>query len=442
MPENSPKYLWTTLVDSVRPILSDDDIHILNACILNEEAGKWQLYVPNAFALKTVNEKLLPIIQLALEKKGIQKITTIQGEPKTADLFNYKERKKEKATRKFKSNLNTDYQFENFVVGSSNDKAYHAAYRIGSGIFSIEFNPLVIYGGTGLGKSHLMHAIGNALRNHGRDRVLYLTAEEFTNDFIETLGNPKASMDDFRQYYRGVDALLIDDVQFLGGKDQSQAEFFNTYNSLIDKKCPIILTSDCLPREIPDLEPRLKSRFGQGLSVSVMPPNYETRVAILMRKAQSLNFYLSNEVAQFIAHHVVSNVRELEGALRKIYAQCDFLKQEATIPVAREALQDLINAQNKQISLPNIRKIVANHYHVNEADLDSKSRKSTILLPRQVAMHLTRQLTQHSTTEIGKHFGNRDHSTVINACKRIDDLLANDHIFAETYQQLKMTIQG
>ncbi|WP_245935950.1 chromosomal replication initiator protein DnaA [Suttonella ornithocola] len=429
---------WKTVIDSLRPIINIDDATLLDSCELVEENGQYTIYVPNQFALKTLNEKLIGSIQLALDKKGIK---NVQAKISNRDLFEYQERKKNNKEKPFESHLNVDYQFENFVVGQSNDNAYAAAKRVSEGQYSEGFNPLFIYGGTGLGKSHLMHAVGNALRANGHSRVLYLTAEEFTNDFINTIRN-KRSMQEFSDYYRNVDALLIDDVQFLGDKDRSQAEFFHTFNSLFDRKRPIILTSDRYPKEIPDLEPRLQSRFGQGLTVSVVPPEFETRVAILHRKAETLNFYLPDEVAQFIAHNVVSNVRELEGALRKVYAMTQFKETTATQAIAREALKDLINAHNKQITLSNIRKVICSYYDIGQEDLDSASRKATVRLPRQVAMHLSRALTRHSTTEIGQNFGGRDHSTVLNACKRIDAMLEKDIEFSETYRNIKNMITG
>ncbi len=430
---------WVNTINTLKPLLTDNDTNLLNSCKLSEENGQWYIDTPNKFALDHL-KKLLDTIQLALKKQDINTVDIRIVKP---DLFSYGKAKKEKKGRTFESKLNTDYQFDNFVVGQSNDNAYAAAKRISEGLFSEDFNPLLIYGGTGLGKSHLMHAAGNALVAKGHQRVLYVTAEEFTNDYISTLGNPKRSMQEFNEYYRNADALLIDDVQFLGGKDRSQAEFFHTFNSLFDKKRPIILTCDRYPKEIDGLEPRLQSRFGSGLTVSVVPPEFETRVAILRNKAIKLDFDLPDDVAQFIAHNIASNVRDLEGALRKVYAYSQF--RHTSTPdqsLAREALNDHIKAQNKQITLENIRKVVAKHYDVTIADLDSPSRKASVRLPRQVAMHLARNLTQHSTTEIGQCFGGRDHSTVLNACKRIDESLKTDSNFKEKYKGLEMTITG
>ncbi len=430
---------WQGVIDSLAPIIDSDGLTLLRSCLLSEENGHWFLLAPNQFALNRLNEKYLSSVKLALNKQGI---SNIKSKIDDSDLFSLSQRKKSAQQKPFESNLNTDYQFDNFVVGKSNDNAFAAAHRVSEGLFSDEFNPLLIYGGTGLGKSHLMHAAGNALRVRGSSRIMYLTAEEFTNDFTNTLKDPKRSMREFTEYYRNADALLIDDVQFLAGKNSSQAEFFHTFNSLFDKKRQIILTCDRYPKEIEGLEDRLKSRFGSGLTVSIEPPDYETRVAILQSKAEKLDFDLPGEVEQFIAHNVVSNVRELEGALRKVYAHCQFKGTSATIDIARSALNDLIIAQNKQITLSNIRNIVANYYHISLVDMDSKSRKASVTLPRQIAMHLAKALTRHSYPEIGKVFGGRDHSTVIHACEKISRLYEEDADFREEYKGLRMTITG
>lgn len=431
---------WETIIDSLKPILSEDFINLLKSCELSQENKQWFINAPNQFAMNTLEKKVLPVISLALEKHKIQKFKLRVHEP---DIFDEKKNQQKNGGRQYKSNLNLEYQFDNFVVGQSNDNAYAAALRISKGEFNPQFNPLLIYGGTGLGKSHLMHAVGNALRANGRNRVIYLTAEEFTNDFIAVLQEKKSNMQEFNDYYRSADALLIDDVQFLGGKERSQTEFFHTFNSLFDRHCPIILTCDRYPKEIDGLEPRLQSRFGQGLTVSVVPPDLETRIAILNSKAKRLNFNLPEDVALYIAEQVVSNVRDLEGALKNVYMRCEIRQLSAPdIRLAREALSDLIKAKSKQISLENIRNVVAKHYNISLAEMDSESRKANVLLPRQVAIHLARKLTQHSTNEIGQCFNGRDHSTILNACKKIDQKLEKEQAFRELYRGLEMTITG
>lgn len=438
---DSAREKWRHVIDSLAPIMDNDAITLLRSCVLKRNDKHWILCAPNKFALDKLEEKYLGSVRLALEKQGVGDIRTKIGDPQE-DLFAQSKQRGTSQHKPFTSHLNSDYQFDNFVVGKSNDNAFAAAHRVSEGLLSDEFNPLLIYGGTGLGKSHLMHAAGNALRARGKVRIMYLTAEEFTNDFTNTIKDPKRSMREFTEYYRTVDALLIDDVQFLAGKNSSQAEFFHTFNSLFDKKRQIILTCDRYPKEIDGLEERLKSRFGSGLTVSIEAPDYETRVAILHSKAEKLDFELPSEVGQFIAHNVISNVRELEGALRKVYAYCEFKNAAAQIELAKAALNDLIIAQNKQITLANIRNMVARYYHIDLADLDSKSRKASITLPRQIAMHLAKSLTRHSYPEIGNAFGGRDHSTVIHACEKISRLCDEDLDFHEEYKGVRMTITG
>ncbi len=438
---DSAREKWHQVIDSLTAIMDNDAITLLRSCVLKHKDVNWVLYAPNKFALEKLENKYLGFVRLALEKQGVRSLKTKMGDAQD-DLFIHGKQGGTGQQKPFASHLNSDYQFDTFVVGKSNDNAFAAAHRVSEGLLSDEFNPLLIYGGTGLGKSHLMHAAGNALRARGKARIMYLTAEEFTNDFTNTIKDPKRSMREFTEYYRNVDALLIDDVQFLAGKNSSQAEFFHTFNSLFDKKRQIILTCDRYPKEIDGLEERLKSRFGSGLTVSIEAPDYETRVAILQSKAEKLDFDLPSEVGQFIASHVISNVRELEGALRKVYAYCEFKNVAAQIDIAKAALNDLIIAQNKQITLSNIRNVVARYYNIDVADLDSKSRKASITLPRQIAMHLAKSLTRHSYPEIGNAFGGRDHSTVIHACEKVSRLCDENVDFREEYKGLRMTITG
>lgn len=431
------EHIWNQVVGKLGDLISQDDLITLRACFLDEENGKYIIQAPNIFAVQHIEKKLLNVLELALSKHGISSFSIQMHTP---TLYANPSKKEKKSQSIIGQELIKEYQFSNFVEGGSNNNAYAAARRVSEGLFSEEFNPLLIYGGTGLGKSHLMHAAGNALKERGKSNILYLTAETFTNEFIKALR--EKSMQHFVDTLRNADALLIDDVQFLAGKNSSQTEFFHTFNSLFDKKRPIILTCDRYPKEIEGLEDRLKSRFGAGLTVSIAPPDYETRMAILQNKASYLNFDLAPEVAQFIAHNVASNVRDLEGALRKVYALCQFQNQPASMAIAQEALKDLISATSKQISLENIRNVVANYYKISIADMDSPRRKASITLPRQVAMHLARALTRHSTTEIGEVFGKRDHTTVLNACRKVDKLLQDDANFSEEYKGLTMMITG
>lgn len=435
-----PQEKWLNAINSLQAIMDREAMLLLRSCTLSRSKGQWILFVPNKFALDKINEKYLSSVLFALQKQDVPQIETRLGETQQ-NLFTQRKQSNDFAPT-FNSRLNPHYQFENFIVGKSNDNAYAAVHRVSKGLLSEDFNPLLIYGGTGLGKSHLMHAAGNALCQNGKKRVMYLTAEEFTNDYINAIKNPKREMSDFINFYRNADALLIDDVQFLSGKNRSQEEFFHTFNSLFDKKRQIILTCDRFPKEIEGLADRLKSRFGSGLTVSVAPPDYETRIAILQSKAERLHFSLPKEVEEYIAEKVTSNIRDLEGALRKVYAYCEFNHEIITLDIARNALNDLIQAQNCDITIDHIRTITATHFNISVEDMDSKKRMAAITLPRQIAMHLAKSLTQHSYPEIGKIFGKRDHSTVIHACRKIDELLQENESFYKEYNVLKMRIMG
>jgi chromosomal replication initiator protein len=298
------------------------------------------------------------------------------------------------------------------------------------------YNPLFIYGGVGLGKTHLMHAVGNLIleRNPGA-RVVYLHSEGFVAEMVKALQHN--TIDDFKRKYRSVNALLIDDVQFFAGKERSQEEFFHTFNALFESQQQIILTSDRYPKEVQGLEERLKSRFGWGLTVAIEPPDLETRVAILKSKAQQLfGVELPNEVAFFIGKRVRSNIRELEGALRRIIANAQFTGQPITTDFARHALRDMLAAQDKLVTIDNIQKVVAEYFKLRESDLRSAKRSRTIARPRQLAMALSKELTNHSLPEIGEKFGGRDHTTVLYATRKVADLRETDSQVADDYAAL------
>ena len=299
---------------------------------------------------------------------------------------------------------------------------------------------MLIYGGTGLGKSHLMHAAGNALRRNGRTAVMYMNAEQYVNEFLAALAGKTQKA--FSNRLRSVDALLIDDVQFLGGKTQSQAEFFHTFNELIDKKRQIIMTCDRYPKEIEGLEARLKSRFGAGLTVSIRAPEPETRFAILKSKAKEQNFPLPDDVAYFIAENIESNVRDLEGALKKVIFQCQVLKKNepATVPIAQAALADLLQAQKKQTSVENIQRVVAQYFGISEAELLSSSRKKTFVEPRMIAMALTRDLTDMVLQAVAEAFNRKDHTTVKHATESVESRKKTDPRFREEYENIKTII--
>lgn len=331
-------------------------------------------------------------------------------------------------------NLVEGYTFRSFVEGKSNQLALAAAQQVADNPGD-SYNPLFLYGGVGLGKTHLMHAVGNFLRRKKPDaRIVYLHSERFVADMVKAL--QLNAINDFKRYYRSVDALLIDDIQFFANKDRSQEEFFHTFNALLEGGQQMILTCDRYPKEINGLEERLKSRFGWGLTVAVEPPELETRVAILMKKAEQSGITLPHDAAFFIAQRIRSNVRELEGALKRVIASANFTGRPFDIDLIKESLKDLLALQDKQVSLDNIKRIVAEYYKIKLAELMSKRRSRSIARPRQVAMALSKELTNHSLPEIGDSFGGRDHTTVLHACRKIKELRETTSDIREDYKNL------
>ncbi|GHD22610.1 chromosomal replication initiator protein DnaA [Halioglobus japonicus] len=327
-----------------------------------------------------------------------------------------------------------NYTFTNFVEGKSNQLALAAARQVAENPGD-SYNPLFLYGGVGLGKTHLMHAVGNALRQQKPDaKIVYLHSERFVADMVKAL--QLNAISDFKRYYRSVDALLIDDIQFFAKKDRSQEEFFHTFNALLEGGQQMILTCDRYPKEIDGLEERLKSRFGWGLTVAVEPPELETRVAILMKKANQARVDLSPDAAFFIAQRVRSNVRELEGALKRVIASAHFTGRDIDIDLIKDSLKDLLALQDKQVSLDNIQRTVAEYYKIKVADLMSRRRSRSVARPRQVAMALAKELTNHSLPEIGDSFGGRDHTTVLHACRKIKELRETNSDIREDYKNL------
>jgi len=339
-----------------------------------------------------------------------------------------------------KSNTNPNYTFDNFVEGKSNQLARAAAGQVADNPGSA-YNPLFLYGGTGLGKTHLLHAVGNAIKARKTDaKVVYMHSERFVQDMVKALQNN--AIEEFKRYYRSVDALLIDDIQFFANKERSQEEFFHTFNALLEGNQQIILTSDRYPKEINGVEDRLKSRFGWGLTVAIEPPELETRVAILMRKAEENRIHLPDEVAFFIAKRLRSNVRELEGALNRVIANANFTGRAINIDFVREALRDLLALQEMLVTIDNIQKTVAEYYKIKVADLLSKRRSRSVARPRQLAMALAKELTNHSLPEIGDAFGGRDHTTVLHACRKIAALREESHDIKEDYSNLIRTLSS
>ena len=344
------------------------------------------------------------------------------------------------ANAPFKNRINTALTFDTLIEGTANRMGRAAALHVASSLGQL-YNPLFIYGGVGLGKTHLMHAIGNKLlTDNPTAKVLYIHAEQFVSDVVKSY--QRKTFDDFKARYHSLDLLLIDDVQFLANKDRTQEEFFNAFEALLTKKSHIVMTSDTYPKGLSDIHERLVSRFDSGLTVAIEPPELEMRVAILIRKADAEGAVLPEEVAFFVAKNVRSNVRELEGALRKILAYSRFNHKDISIQLTRDALRDLLSIQNRQISVENIQKTVADYYKIKIADMYSKKRPANIARPRQIAMYLAKELTQKSLPEIGELFGGRDHTTVLHAVRKI---AAERQLISELNQQLhvlEQTLKG
>jgi len=398
------------------------------------------LLAPNQFVLDQIQNNFLASIKESLDSASngnpqelrllVGSVKTEADKPATTAIHSLNTEK----VISHKSNLNHDFTFDTFVEGKSNQLAKAASFQVSENP-GTAYNPLFIYGGVGLGKTHLMHAVGNMIRKNNPDaKIVYLHSERFVADMVKALQHNK--MDDFKRYYRSLNALLIDDIQFFAGKSRSQEEFFHTFNALLEGNQQIILTSDRFPKEVNGLEERLKSRFGWGLTVQIEPPELETRVAILRGKASQMKIDLSYEVAFFIAKRLRSNIRELEGALKRVIANAHFTNQAITLEFAREALRDLLALQDRLVSIENIKKTVAEYYKIRVHDLLSARRTRSITRPRQIAMALSKELTNHSLPEIGDAFGGRDHTTVLHACRKVKELRESDIRLDEDYQSM------
>jgi chromosomal replication initiator protein len=422
----------------IRPLQAVEDGHTL------------RLLAPNRFVVDWVNENVVGRISELVDAVGSEPVPAVvlevgsravpvavpaptlasqNGRPQAKDLPSL-----------LGSRLNPDFTFASFVEGKSNQLARAAAVQVAENP-GRAYNPLFIYGGVGLGKTHLMHAVGNTIRSRNeRARVAYVHSERFVGDMVKALQHN--TINDFKTAYRSLDALMIDDIQFFAGKDRSQEEFFHTFNALFEGQQQIILTCDRYPKEVEGLEERLKSRFGWGLTVAIEPPELETCVAILMSKAAQTRVDLPEEVAFFIAKRIRSNVRELEGALRRVVANSQFTGRAITMDFAKEALRDLLALQDRLVTIENIQKTVAEYYKIRVADLLSKRRSRSIARPRQVAMALSKELTSHSLPEIGDAFGGRDHTTVLHACRVIKELRESNTRTSEDYSNLLRTLAG
>jgi chromosomal replication initiator protein len=394
------------------------------------------LYAPNRFVMEWVRDRYLSKIKDILENLLPSKAVNLKVGSVALPPTEIKKTKTTtaKETLTQENGLNVRFNFNNFVEGKSNQLAKAAAQQVaenpGRG-----YNPLFLYGGVGLGKTHLMHAMGNLIcQNNQGAKVLYLHSERFVGDMVKALQNN--AINAFKERYRSLDALLIDDIQFFAGKDRTQEEFFHTFNALLEGHQQIVITCDRYPKEISGLEERLKSRFGWGLTIAIEPPDLETRVAILVKKAQESAIELNHEVAFFIPKRLRSNVRELEGALKRVIANANFTGNPITIDFVREALRDLLSLQDKLVTLDNIQKTVAEYYKIKLIDLLSAKRNRSLARPRQVAMTLAKELTNHSLPEIGQAFSGRDHTTVLHACRTINGLRETNISIAEDYQNL------
>jgi len=376
-------------------------------------------------------EEALPVLPTVLEKASFPATTRIQVQPEV--------RKSDvEGGLNHRSNINQTFTFQSFVEGKSNQLALAASRQVAENPGG-SYNPLFIYGGVGLGKTHLMHAVGNALREQKPNaKIIYLHSERFVADMVKAL--QLNAINDFKRFYRSVDALLIDDIQFFAGKERSQEEFFHTFNALLEGGQQMILTCDRYPKEIDGLEERLKSRFGWGLTVAVEPPELETRVAILMKKAHQAKVDLPNDAAFFIAQRIRSNVRELEGALKRVIASAHFTGVPINIELIRESLKDLLALQDKLVTIDNIQRVVSEYYKVKMSEFLSKRRSRSIARPRQVAMALAKELTNHSLPEIGEAFGGRDHTTVLHACRKVKELQETSRDINEDVKQLLRTL--
>ena len=411
------------------------------------------LYAPNRFVLDWVRDKYVNrinelislsdnansmLLRFDVGSKPALNQSTITAMP-TASSANTATKPIETNLPK-KTNVRVKYTFDNFVEGKSNQLARAAASQVADNPGSA-YNPLFIYGGTGLGKTHLLHAVGNGiLLNKPNAKIAYMHSERFVQDMVRALQNN--AIEKFKQYYRSVDALLIDDIQFFANKERTQEEFFHTFNALLEGNQQIILTSDRYPKEIDGVEDRLKSRFGWGLTIAIEPPELETRVAILKRKGQENGINLADEVAFFIAKRLRSNVRELEGALNRVIANANFTGRAITIDFVREALRDLLALQDKLVTIDNIQRTVAEYYKIKIADLLSKRRNRSVARPRQIAMALSKELTNHSLPEIGDAFGGRDHTTVLHACRKVKSLREETHDIKQDYSNLIRTLSS
>ena len=422
---------WNKCSEKLENKLSQEDFNTwIRPLKGNLNKNTLEIIAPNDFILNFVETNLSDEI-LQMIKTQSKKDISLVFKTLTKETFvdKYSNGKKSEDTK-----LVASYVFDTFVEGKSNHVALAASKQVALNPKG-DYNPLFIYGGVGLGKTHLMHAVGNEiLKNEPNKRIVYVHSEKFVSDMVKAL--QLGAMNEFKSFYRNADALLIDDIQFFAGKEQSQEEFFHTFNALLDRNNQMILTCDKYPKEIDGLEERLKSRLGWGLPVIIDPPELETRAAVLLQKASSMGVSLPNDCAIYIAQRIRSNIRELEGALKRVVANAKFTNQEIDLALVKDALKDLFVISAKMVSIENIQKTVAEYYNIKLSDLLSKRRSRSITRPRQLAMALTKELTRHSLPEIGEAFNGRDHTTVLHACKKIAELRKENPSHEEDYRNL------
>ncbi len=415
---------WKTCIEHLERELPADDFNTwIRPLQVKTSKGRTVIQSPNEYVRDYISTNHLERVRDIFEHLGAARESVVVDVNRSNDTERLKS-PKAKGRAPLRTGLDVRYRFDNFVQGKSNELAYAAAQQVAKKP-GAAYNPLLFYGGTGLGKTHLLHAAGNLIhQRHDDSRVIYLHSEHFVSEMIKALrGN---TIEAFKQHYRTAGALLIDDIQFFAGKDRTQEEFFHTFNALLDSQQQIILTCDRYPKELDGIEARLRSRFGWGLTVSIEPPDFETRVAILLNKAQERDIDLHDDVAFLIAKRIRSNVRDLEGALNTLLANARFTGKSITVPYAQEVLRDLLLVHDRLITIENIQKEVAEFYKLRVSDLLSRRRTRTIARPRQMAMALSKELTEHSLPEIGEAFGGRDHTTVLHACRKIDELSETD----------------
>ena len=422
---------WNQISKKLEKKLSQDEFNTWIRPLQGEiKENSLEISAPNDFVLNYVSNNLKDHISDVLSSQD----TKIVFKDRNNSTFVDKYVEKPSSRGKNSPKLVESFVFETFVEGKSNHLALAASKQVAQNPTG-DYNPLFIYGGVGLGKTHLMHAVGNEILNQDPSkRVIYVHSEKFVADMVKAL--QLNAINEFKNFYRTADALLIDDIQFFAGKEQSQEEFFHTFNALLDRNNQMVLTCDKYPKEIDGLEERLKSRLGWGLPVVIDPPELETRAAVLLAKASSMGCHLPNECAIYIAQRIRSNIRELEGALKRVVANAKFTNQEIDIPLVKDALKDLFVISAKMVSIDNIQKTVAEYYNIKLSDLLSKRRSRSITRPRQLAMSLTKRLTNHSLPEIGEAFNGRDHTTVIHACNKIKELRVENTSLEEDYKNL------